>query len=43
MKIVYVERGGFLLHVYAGRRPWCWGYALRARGRYLLFGGRRNG
>ena len=44
---LYVERGGFLLHLWFRyfRHPWQhgwrWGYTLRVRDRYLLFGGRR--
>lgn len=49
MKLAYIERGGFMLHLYAGHHDypleqnprWHWGYALRVRGRYVLFGGRR--
>jgi hypothetical protein len=39
---VYFERGGFMLHLWL-RRPseFRWGYTLRVRDRYLLFGGRR--
>jgi hypothetical protein len=43
----YVERGGFMLHLWFRyfRLPWQhglrWGYTLRICGRYVLFGGRR--
>lgn len=44
---LYVERGGFMLHLWLRyfRLPWHhglrWGYTLRVRDRYWLFGGRR--
>lgn len=44
---LYVERGGFLLHLWLRwfrldyQRGLRWGYTLRVGGRYRLFGGRR--
>jgi hypothetical protein len=43
----YAERDGFMLHLWFRymRDPWNrglrWGYTLRVRDRFLLFGGRR--
>ena len=39
---VYWERGDSMLHLWINRRLRTWGYALRLRGRFVLFGGRRN-
>lgn len=44
---LYVDRGGFMLHLYARyfrvtyQQGLHWGYALRINDRFVLFGGRR--
>lgn len=44
---LYLERRGLMLHLWLRyfRLPWQhglrWGYTLKVRGRYLLYGGRR--